>query len=264
MITTGPSSINPDTGKPWGMRFPVISLRDSVRVHKALVSSLGVKKLQAVAGASAGAIQSMEWAVLYPDMVERVIHVIGPGFSITPWTIALLEAWVAPIKQDPKWKQGDYYGREPPLEGLAQALKLVTLTARHWGWAEKTFGDKPADASKPPADAIGNRFAIEDALIKAGIGRAKTVDANNKIYMAKANQLFNVESEVGKIRSKVLFIPASSDLVFPPELSHKAAGRLKAQGGTAEVFVIEGTGGHLDGVLEITKAGETIRQFMQK
>ncbi|MCI1191512.1 homoserine O-acetyltransferase [Calidifontimicrobium sp. SYSU G02091] len=262
VTTTGPSSINPDTGRPYGMSFPVIRMRDSVRVHKALLDALGVKKLYAVAGASGGAVQTMEWAVTYPDFVERAIAVIPPGLSISPWAIALLEAWVAPIKQDPKWNGGDYYGRDEPRDGVAQALKLVTLTARHWGWAEKAFGYKPADPARPPGDAIENRFLIEDTLVKAGIARAATTDANHKIYMAKANQLFDVEAEAGRIQAKVLFVPASSDLIFPPERSRKAADKLRSLGKRAEVFEIDGDGGHLDGVLAIGKAADAIRTFL--
>jgi homoserine O-acetyltransferase/O-succinyltransferase len=264
VTTTGPSSINPDTGKAYGMSFPVIALRDSVRVHKALVDSLGVKKLYAVAGASGGSIQAMEWAVLYPDFVDRAIAVISPGLSISPWVIGLLDLWVAPIKADPKWNGGDYYGKDEPLDGIALALKTVTITARHWGWAEKTFGYKLADAAKNPGDAVGNQFLIEDALTKAGIARAKTTDANNKIYMAKANQLFNIEDDAAKIKAKILFIPAASDLVFPPEMSQKAAAKLRGLGKSAEVYVIEGDGGHLDGVTNVAKASEAIRGFLGK
>ncbi|MBS0314702.1 MAG: homoserine O-acetyltransferase [Proteobacteria bacterium] len=264
VTTTGPASINPDTGKHYGMSFPVIAMRDSVRVHKALVDSLGVKKLYAVAGASGGSVQAVEWAVLYPDVVERAIPVISPGLSISPWAIGLLQLWVAPIYQDPKWNGGDYYGREEPLAGVANALTAVTITARHWGWAEKTFGYKLADPAKAPGDAMGNRFLIEDALAKAGIARASTTDANNKLYMAKANQLFNVEDDAAKIKAKILFIPASSDLIFPPEMSKKAAEKLRSLGKTAEVFVIEGDGGHLDGVLNVGKAADVIRAFLAK
>jgi homoserine O-acetyltransferase/O-succinyltransferase len=262
VTTTGPSSINPDTGKPYGMSFPVIAMRDSVRVHKALVDSLGVKKLHTVAGASGGSVQAMEWAVLYPDFVDRAIAVISPGLSISPWVIGLLDLWVAPIKADPKWNNGDYYGKDEPLDGIALALKTVTITARHWGWAEKTFGYKLADAAKPPAEAMTNLFMIEDTLTKTGVARAKTTDANNKIYMAKANQLFNIEDDAAKIKAKVLFVPASSDLVFPPEMSQKAAAKLRGLGKTAEVFVIEGDGGHLDGVVAIAKASDAIRSFV--
>ena len=101
-------------------------------------------------------------------------------------------------------------------------------------------------------------------MTSARRARARTTDANNKIYMAKANQLFNVESEIGKIRAKILFVPASSDLVFPPEMSQKAAAAFRAQGGSAEVFVLEGDRGHLDGVVGISKAAEAIRAFMNR
>src|SRR5262249_5911732 len=147
--------------------FPVVSYRDSVRVHKALVDSLGVKKLHGVIGASGGSIQAMEWAALYPDMVERVVHVIGPGFDIGPFVVEMLDVWTLPIKLDPKWNNGDYYGKEEPTAGVAQALKIVTITTRSPGWAEKTFGYKWADAAKDPGMAMTNVYAIEDALNKA-------------------------------------------------------------------------------------------------
>src|SRR2546421_592077 len=91
----------------YGTTFPVVAYRDSVRVHKALVDSLGVKKLQAVAGASGGSLQAMEWGALYPDFVARVIHVIGPGFDIHPYVVEWLDVWVMPIRIDPKWNGGD-------------------------------------------------------------------------------------------------------------------------------------------------------------
>jgi homoserine acetyltransferase len=174
VTTTGPASVNPETSKTYGMSFPVVSYRDSVRVHKALVDSLGVKKLKAVAGASGGSIQAMEWGALYPDLVERVIHV------------------------------------------------------------------------------------------KTGAARAGTADANSMIYTAKANQLFNLGDEVKKMKAKILFVPAKSDLIFPPELSQRAAERYRAQGGVAEVVVIDGDGGHLDGVLNVAKQGEAIRTFLAR
>jgi homoserine O-acetyltransferase/O-succinyltransferase len=264
VVTTGPASIDPATGKPYGMSFPVVSMRDSVRVHKALVDSLGVKKLQAVAGASGGAIQAMEWAALYPDFVKRVIHVVGPGFSVSPWVVGLLDAWATPVKLDPRWNGGDYYGKEEPVAGVAASLKLVTLTARYWGWAEKTFDHKWADAQKNPANAYDNLFQIEDVLQKAGMARAKNADGNHVIYMSKANQLFDVEAEVPHIKAKVLFIPSRSDLIFPPEASQKAAAKLKALGHQAQVFVLEGDGGHLEGVLDIVKAAAPIKAFLAK
>jgi homoserine O-acetyltransferase/O-succinyltransferase len=264
VTTTGPATIDPDTGKPYGMAFPVVSYRDSVRVHKALVDSLGVKKLHAVAGASGGSIQAMEWAALYPDFVERVVHVIGPGFDISPFVLEMLDVWTLPIKLDPKWNNGDYYGKDEPTAGLAQALKIVTITTRANGWAEKMFGYKWADAQKDPGAAMNNVYAIEDTINKAGIARAAAVDANSMIYTAKANQLYNLGDDVKKIKAKILFVPAKSDLIFPPERSQRAAERYRAQGGVAEVAIIDGDGGHNDGVFEVAKQGDAIRAFLAR
>ena len=265
VTTTGPASIDPDTGKPYGMSFPVVSYRDSVRVHKALVDSLGVKKLQAVAGASGGSIQAMEWGALYPEFVERIVHVIGPGFEITPYVIELLDVWALPIRLDPKWNNGDYYGKDEPVAGVGQALKIITITARAHGWAERLYGFKPADAAKDPAAAMGNQFAIEDAIMKAGVGRSRTADANSIIYTSKANQLYRLsDDEVKGMKARILFVPAKTDMIFPPALSERAAARYRAQGGVAEVVVIDADGGHNDGVFEVAKQGEAIRAFLSK
>jgi len=263
-VTTGPASIDPDTGKPYAMSFPVVTPRDFVRVHKALVDSLGIRKLKAAGGASGGSIQAMEWAALYPDFVERVIHVIGPGFDIHPCVIGLLDLWSEPIMLDPKWNGGDYYGREEPLDGLAHALKAVSLTALHFGWAEKVHGYKTAAEGKPPLDALGNLFSIQAGLNASGQARAKTTDANSVIYAAKAYQLYNLGDDVKRIRAKVLFAPAKTDLIFPPELSRRAMERLRAQGNHAELFEIEGTSGHLDGIFSIGKAAGAIRAFLER
>ena len=262
--TTGPATVNPDTGKPYGSSFPVVSMKDSVRVHKALVDSLGIKKLQAVAGASGGSIQAMEWGAEYPGFVERVIHVIGPGLDIHPYVIGLLDLWMMPIKLDPNWKGGDYFGGPEPLEGIAQSLKTVTLTALHFGWAEKVHGYKWGAEGRNPQDAMGNLFAIEDSLYKTGMARAGATDAAHFVWMAKANQLYNLEKEQARIRAKLLFLPAKTDLIFPPELSRRWAEKLKAQGNHVELYEIEGTSGHLDGLFSIGKVADRIKAFMEK
>lgn len=263
--TTGPATTNPDTGKPYGSAFPVVTMGDSVRVHKALVDSLGVKKLVAVAGASGGSIQAMEWAAQYPGFVERVIHVIGPGLDIHPYVIGLLDLWAMPIKMDPNWKGGDYFGGgAEPNEGVAQALKTVTLTALHFGWAEKVHGYKWAAEGRNPGESMANLFAIEDALYKTGQGRASATDAAHFVWMAKANQLYNLEKQQANIKAKVLFLPAKTDMIFPPELSRRWAEKLRAQGNHVELYEIEGTSGHLDGLFSIAKVSEPIRAFLTK
>jgi homoserine O-acetyltransferase len=144
-------------------------------------------------------------------------------------------------------------------------LTIVTADTRHYGWADKTFGYKWADPAKDPAASIENRFAIADTLIKGGLARARTADANSIIYTARANQLYRLtDDEVKRIKARILFIPARSDLVFPPELSERAAARYRAQGGVAEVAVLEGDGGHLDGVFNVAGQGERIRAFLAR
>ncbi len=262
--TVGPATVNPDTGKPYGSSFPVVAMKDSVRVHKALLDSLGIKKLKAVAGASGGSIQAMEWGAEYPEFVERVIHVIGPGLDIHPYVIGLLDIWMMPIRMDPNWKGGDYFGGPEPSEGVAQALKTVTLTALHFGWAEKVHGYKWAGEGRNPQASMANLFAIEDSLYKTGVARAGATDAAHFVWMAKANQLYNLEKEQARIKAKVLFLPAKTDMIFPPELSRRWAEKLKAQGNHVELYEIDGTSGHLDGIFSIGKVADRIKAFLEK
>lgn len=265
VVTTGPASIDPATGKPYALRFPVVSLRDSVRAHRLLVESLGVKKLVAAVGASGGSIQAMEWAALYPEFVERVVHVIGPGFEISPWVIAMTDAWTTPIRLDPNWNGGDYYGREPPTAGLAQALKVVTLTARHWGWAARAYGYAPGETGPGPQKSIASEFRIVEALNGVGAQRSSLLDANHMIYMSRAASLYRLtDEEIARIRAKILFVPAASDLLFPPEFSAQALERFRARGGRGEMFVLQGDGGHLDGIYAVAQAGPAIRRFLEQ
>jgi len=262
--TSGPATIDPDSGRPYGSTFPVVSIADFVRVHKALLDSLGVKKLAAAAGASMGSLQAMQWAAEYPGYVERVIHVIGPGLDIHPYVLELADVWAGPIKLDPNWKGGDYYGGPEPTAGLAQALTVVSFTTLHFTWAEKVHGYKWAAEGKNPADAMGNLFAIEDSLQKSGQARAGASDAGHFVWLVKANQLYNLANEQGRIKAKVLFLPAKTDLVFPPELSRRWAEKLRAQGNYVEFSEIDGTSGHLDGIFSIAKVGDQIKAFLTK
>src|SRR5262249_49371875 len=163
VVTTGPASINPDTGKPYGMSFPVVTIKDFVNVQKALIESLGIRKLKAVVGASMGALQTYEWAASYPDMVDRIVPVIATT-GADAFLIAALDIWAQPIRLDPKWNNGDYYGKAPPIDGLKASLKIITLQANHFEWATKTFGLGWAEEGRDPAQAMDNRFKIEAAL----------------------------------------------------------------------------------------------------
>ncbi len=260
-ITTGPASRNPKTKRPYGMGFPLVGVRDFVNVQKRLVDSLGIKKLLAVTGASGGAAQAMEYAVAFPKEVGKVIAVIGPGLSLPPYTIALLDLWSAPILLDPKWSKGQYYGKTAPLAGLTESLKLITHSSVSFDWAQTVGGGFESD-SRAPLTAYEHRYAIEALLQTRGEARASKIDANSLLYMAKAIQSFNVENETSALAAEVLFIPVRSDLIFPPELSVAAARTLCTKGKKAMVSVLETTGGHLDGLLKIAEAATPITQFL--
>jgi homoserine O-acetyltransferase len=269
VVTTGPASINPDTGKPYGMTFPIVTIRDFVNVQKTLLDSLGVRRLHAVIGPAMGAFQALEWAAAYPAMVERIVP-IGGGAEFHAFTVGWANAWAAPITLDPRWNRGDYYGRDEPVDGLALAFKIVTLHARHPGWAQRTFARKWAAPDRDPARSFDHKFAIEATLDQIAAGRAKVSDANSFLYLVKANQLFvagqkaSMEEGLRDVTARVLLIPVASDLIVYPEFVRQTADVLRRQGRHVEVFEIEGDGGHLDGLLAVGKAGEAIRSFLAR
>lgn len=267
VTTTGPASINPDTGKPYALDFPIVTVRDFIEVQKQLVESLGIRKLALVAGPSMGSLQTYEWAATYPDMVAKAMPVIGAAEADAS-LIAWLDVWASPIRLDPKWNKGDYYGKEPPLEGLAQALKVVTLQANHADWANATFGRKPAKEGVNPASSLDAKFQIESVLDAAGAARAKLSDANHFLYLAKANQLFSAGGGLAegmkKLKMPVLLITQPKDLVFTSDAVKLTADAIKAGGGNLEQVFLQGTRGHLDGVLSMKQAEAQIKAFLAR
>ena len=271
VTTTGPASIDPDTGKPYGYLsekndkgFPIVSIRDFIEVQKKLVDSLGIKKLHMVGGASMGGIQTYEWAAAYPDMVGRIMPVISsaePDAGLIDW----LDIWAMPIRLDPKWNGGDY-GSEPPLAGFAQSLKIVTLHAQTNAWATGAFGSKWAKDGESPAKSFANRYLVETALDNAGMARAKTSDANSFLYLVRANQLFaeGAAERIKAIKAPALLIYSPGDLVFPADGVRRTGEALKSNGAAVELVELQGNRGHLDGVLNIKQAEKTIAGFLAK
>jgi homoserine O-acetyltransferase len=264
-VTTGPASINPDTGRPYGMSFPVVSMRDFVETQKRLLDSLGVTRLALVAGPSNGGLQSIEWAAAYPGFIERVMPVIAA--EIDAWMQGWLDLWEGPIRLDPNWRDGDYYGqgRELPLRGLAEAWKLVTLQARDRAWARQF--DRRVVEGQDPARRIGDRFAIERWLDDAATARARTSDANAFLYMVRANQLFlneypNFAAALAGGPARWLVVSAPTDRVFLSEGVSEFIGTLRGAGKQVETAELAGPLGHLNGVVGMAPVGEQIRAFL--
>jgi homoserine O-acetyltransferase len=261
VMTTGPATIDPASKKPWAMAFPMVGIEDFVRVQKAIVDSFEIQKLYAVAGPSLGAMQTLQWAVTYADMVPRAIAVIGGGLD-TPAAVAVgVDFWGAPIKLDPNWQGGNYTKDQFPLEGMKQALRQVTMTSLSPDWAQMIGGRE--FARENPQEHFSGQYFIQQALDEIAMARLQLMDPNHFLYIAKAVQNFSVRDRVQNIKAKILFIAAESDLLMHPQYSIDACQELKLRGLHAEYFEIEGKGGHLDGLFAIDRAAPSIQKFLQ-
>lgn len=268
VITTGPASVNPDTGKPYGLTFPVVTIRDFVNVQKALLDSLGINKLYAVIGASMGSFQAIDWAAAYPERVERMVSVIGAA-QADAWTAAALEQWSNPIRLDRHWQNGNYYQGQAPLNGLTASLMLITQQALHPVYINKANPQhSPLEAE--PLQNIHSDFKVVKWLKNAAAARARQMDANHVLYLVRACQLFlagmdnNLQTGLAKIKAKTLFLPASNDLLLMPYLARQGFDELKKQGKHSEYAEITADMGHLDGVTHIQQQAKRIRAFLAK
>ena len=265
-VTTGPASLDPATGNPYGMRFPQVQIQDSVRVQKALLDALGVQRLHAVVGASMGSMQAYEWAARYPAFVARLIAVV-PCAQVDAYTLARLQDLKAAIMLDPHWEGGDYYGKVRPLQGLALALRMMSWLSLAPPACE-AYGRRWADPAVDPALDPAGTFAIDTYLAGLATASAQKADANSMLYTARANELFSVGGApslaegLETIRAKVLLIPSSNDQLLMPDGTRKVRDLLIKQGRDVNYFELTGPFGHLDGAVGITQAAPVLAEFL--
>jgi homoserine O-acetyltransferase len=248
--STGPASIDPETGRPYGMRFPVITIRDIVRAQKRLLDDLGVRKLKAVIGGSIGGQQALEWAVEYPDFVEKAVPIAANG-ALGPQGLGMSEVGRRAIMADPFWRNGDYYGKEKgPETGLAIARMLGMLTYQSAASQRERFGRNPA--SRPALyQELGGRFEVESYLHYQGHDLIRRFDANSYLYLTRAMDLYDVaagysseEEAYGRMEAEVLFVGISSDWLFPAAEVRMAAEKARIAGAPAYYEEIESPNGH--------------------
>jgi len=252
--STGPSSIDPDSGRPYGIRFPVITIHDMVEAQRRLIEHLGVRQLAMVAGGSIGGQQALEWAVAYPELVQKAIVVAATAW-LTAQAIAFSEVQRQAILADPRWQGGDYLPGQGPEAGLAIARMLAMITYQSEEGMELRFARETARQSDIVAPSghtdFGKRFDVEGYLYYQGQSLVKRFDANSYLYISRAMDLYDVsegypslEAALRRVRSKTLFIGIRSDFLFPAARVRWLAEQVRAAGGDASYVELDSPHGH--------------------
>lgn len=264
--STGPSSIDPETGKNYGISFPVITIADMVNAQKKLVEHLGVKQLFAVVGGSMGGMQVLQWTVSYPDMVKKAIA-IATTASTTPQQIAFGAIGRKAITDDPNWNGGDYYGKKIPSQGLALARMIGHITYLSDVSMQKKFGRDQKDESYPD---LSPNFQVESYLNHQGDTFTKRFDANSYLYITKAVDFFDLSRNgsliegLSKVTAKYIVISISSDWLYPPYQSQEIVSALTANGVDAKYEEIRSQYGHDAFLLEEGQISYLIRGFLSQ
>ncbi|EWY39577.1 homoserine O-acetyltransferase [Skermanella stibiiresistens SB22] len=265
--TTGPTSIDPRTGEPYGMRFPIISIKDIVNAQMLLLDNLGIGRLHAVMGAGFGGFLTYELATAWPDRVDRIIPICATLES-DGWAVAWMNAWGTPIRLDPAWNKGDYHRDNPPTAGLIEAMKLVYLNARHWGALEKPYGRTWADPDRDPMRSLTDRYLVEVGLHEASVRRARFADANHFLYLVKAIQTFQigdgepVERAITKLKARVLMSYTPHDEIFAgPSLQNTLALLMRA-GTKMRLIRRDDALGHIEAVANTKPIEDDIAKFL--
>ena len=262
--STGPSSAAPD-GTPWGSRFPLVTLRDSTVAEARLADQLGINSWFAVLGGSMGGARALEWAVTYPERVQRCA-VISVGAASTAEQIAFAQAQTLAIRQDPHFNGGDYYGGPCPEAGLALARRIAHITYRSAAELEGRFGREPQAPESPlkgEALAARGRYQVESYLDHQGSKLVKRFDANSYIALTEALMSHDICRDRGTLtetlaRSTARFFVAAvdSDRLYFPSQSRELAAALPGEVG---VHVIEAPIGHDGFLTEIGQLGHQLR-----
>ncbi|MFA7577740.1 MAG: homoserine O-acetyltransferase [Candidatus Muiribacteriota bacterium] len=270
VTTTSPRSINPETGEPYGMDFPVITIQDMVHAQKMLIDSLGIEKLHAVTGPSMGGLQSLAWSVLYPDYVNKCIPIAAAPQVDCFSCFFPLRMGILSIMNDRYFNNGKYYNsKNKPLEGLKNAINGLALIARGRDWGEKILNGKNFIKDKNPYDSIDNMFDFERNIIDGVGARASIYDACSYVYLSKANIIFslyhgfkNVESAIDKIKSEFLLIAEKNDIFILPEEMRNFHKLLSENGIKSYYTEFSSPVGHLGSVSHALLFAEKIKDFL--
>ena len=255
--STGPSSSNPVTGKPYGKQFPLISVSDMVRGQAELLDFLGVTRLHAVVGGSIGGMQALQWALDFP---ERVGSCVAVGASpLSALGLALNHLQRQAIRNDPLWLNGDYQPDNQPVAGLALARALAVCSYKSPGLLAQRFAREPDRSGEDPSASMGGRYDVAGYLDYQGQNFTRRFDANSYLVLSKAMDTFDLtrgySSETQafrRIQARVLLVGISSDWLFPATDILALSERMQRAGVQASYRELRSAHGH-DGFLADAK-----------
>jgi homoserine O-acetyltransferase len=270
--TTGPASVNPATGHPYAMSFPVITIRDMVRLQRMLIDNLGISQLLCVAGGSMGGMQALEWAVSFPDMVRSVIPV-ATTWRHSAQQIAFNEVGRQAIMADPDWAQGEYYDSRPPARGLSVARMVGHITYMSDESMREKFGRRLREKEKFGFD-FGVDFEVESYLRYRGNQFVSRFDANSYLYITKAEDYFDLTNGTGRladafkidgitpIDTRFLVISFTSDWLYPSYQSQEIVRVLRRVNGDVAYCDLQSNYGHDAFLVDIAEQSEIVRGFL--
>ena len=269
--STGPASAHPDDGQPYGSRFPVITIRDMVRVQARLADHLGVAVWHSVIGGSMGGMQVLEWAVTFPERVRSVVP-IATCAQASAQQIAWGSIGRRAIINDPKWRGGDYYEAAPgdgPHEGLSTARMVAQVTFRSDNVFTDRFGREMTGGTST-AKSLDGKFEVERYLEYHGDKLVSRFDANSYMTIGKAMDLHDIargrntlDSAVARISSPVLTMGIWSDFLYPVYQQLQIRDMVAANGVRAEYVEVDSPHGHDAFLIELDQVGPAIRHFIE-
>jgi homoserine O-acetyltransferase len=271
--STGPSSMNPETGKPYGLDFPTLTVADMVRAQRALLDQIGIDSLLTISGGSLGGMQALEWAYLYPRSVASIIPIASTA-ALDPQGMAWNAIARSAIMADPDWQNGHYYGSgRTPQAGMAVARMVGHVTYLSAFSIASKFGRRLQDREDISFTVTEPDFEVESYLRHQGEKFVRRFDANTYLYFSRALSYFDLarqygggslEEAVRGFEARTLLICFSSDWLYPPENSRRLASALEARGKEVELHVIEAPYGHDSFLLEEARQTPMIRDFLAR
>ena len=268
--STGPSSINPETGKEYGLDFPIVTIQDMVNAQYHLIKFFGIQKLLSVVGGSMGGMQALQWSISYPDMVQSVVA-IATAASLSAQGIAFNEVGRQAIMLDPNWNYGDYYNNENPKNGLSLARMIGHITYLSEKLMHEKFGRRlqHSDIFKFHMDL---EFEVESYLHHKGNDFVQRFDANSYLYITKAIDYFDLKNDFNgdlanafvNVNSNYLVISFSSDWLYPTSQSREIVRALRMNSKNVIFTEIQSDKGHDTFLLPHEQLEHNIANFLKR